>query len=332
MKKELLNYINCPICQGSSFAIKEDENNDGVIKEGKIICLKCNNIYKISKGIIYLFEKISDIALKEKESHEQEIINDKKISNFQDENWVLNYPHVAQMGIDDRSERTGKLISENTELSLKKFITKDNSVILEIGAGKCWVMSMLAKNNYCIALDILTMMPIGLEAGEIYIKNKNIFFERVSADMIKLPFKDQIFDYVIISSSLHHSPDLDKTLSEVKRVLKSNGQFVLLNEPYQGLLGSQERARAEADFKSGLNEKRYTIKNWNKYFSSSGFKIKIFLPENLLSILKTKGWIFKKIALFLSFPLFFKIFVPPFKLIIFQLFDGYFNAVLQKEK
>jgi len=275
---------------------------------------------------------MSEIALKDKASHEQEIADDKARLDFQDDDWILNYPDVIQMGIDARSEKTGKLISENTELSIKKFINKSNSVILEIGAGKCWVMSRLAKHNYCVALDILTRKPIGLEAGEVYMANYRIFFERVVADMIELPFKDQMFDYVIISSTLHHSPDLNKTLAEVKRVLKSSGQVILLNEPYQGLIGGQERTLAQADYERGLHEARYSIKFWHDSFSSGGFMAKIFLPENLVSILKFKSWPFKKLAVLLSRPLFLHIITNLFKPVILYGFDGYFNAILKKRE
>lgn len=332
MRKELLKYINCPVCRNSSFDLEAAQDNGGDIEIGRVVCLKCQSSFKISKGIIYLYEKMSATATREKASHEREIFRDKKILDFQDDNWILKYPHVPRMGIDPRSERTGRLISENTELSLKRFITKNNSTILEIGAGKGWVMSELAGNNYCVALDILTIKPIGLEAGEIYIKHKKIFFERVAADMVELPFKDQIFDYVIISSSLHHSPDLDETLSEIKRVLKFDGQFILLNEPYQGILGGRERTRVNEDRASGLNEKRYTISDWNKYFFQNGFQPKIFLPENLAGILKLRGRVAKKIAWLLSRPLFSNIFARLFKSIILRVWDGYFNASLRKSR
>ena len=45
-----------------------------------------------------------------------------------------------------------------------------------------------------------------------------------------LPFADDSTDLVICRSALHHLPHLDKTLLEIKRILKINGVFVL-SEP-----------------------------------------------------------------------------------------------------
>ena len=46
-------------------------------------------------------------------------------------------------------------------------------------------------------------------------------------DASKPEFPDEHFDTVCISNSLHHLKELDKVLSEMKRVLKPNGQFII---------------------------------------------------------------------------------------------------------
>jgi ubiquinone/menaquinone biosynthesis C-methylase UbiE len=44
-------------------------------------------------------------------------------------------------------------------------------------------------------------------------------------DIQDIPFPDNCFDIVIANYMLYHVPDLEKGLSEVKRVLKSGGKF-----------------------------------------------------------------------------------------------------------
>ncbi|MCD4796453.1 MAG: class I SAM-dependent methyltransferase, partial [Candidatus Cloacimonetes bacterium] len=46
-------------------------------------------------------------------------------------------------------------------------------------------------------------------------------------DAANMSYKDETFDTVCLSNSLHHMPDLDKTLNEMKRVLKKGGNFII---------------------------------------------------------------------------------------------------------
>ena len=63
-------------------------------------------------------------------------------------------------------------------------------------------------------------------------------------DAMKLEFEDESFDTVSISASLHHMPDIKKVLSEMTRVLKRGGRFIVL-EMYRD-------ARTEPEITSGL--------------------------------------------------------------------------------
>ena len=49
----------------------------------------------------------------------------------------------------------------------------------------------------------------------------------INADAVNLPFKDGVFDIVISSNSFDHIPEPEKCISEVHRVLKNNGKFIL---------------------------------------------------------------------------------------------------------
>ncbi|MFA6306896.1 MAG: class I SAM-dependent methyltransferase [Patescibacteria group bacterium] len=331
MRKELLKYINCPVCSGSDLEFVESKTENKTIIDGSLICESCRSIFLISKGILYLYEKLSESAEKEKKANETEVKKDNKISDFKNDSWVLNFPNVKKMGIDLRTERIGRLISENIILSFSKYLNVENKTILEIGAGNCWVTARLAEKNYCIALDILTMPPDGLESGNIFLKNKNIYFERISADMSNLPFKDLVFDFVLISASLHHSPDVGKTLAEIYRVLKSGGKLVVLNEPCQGMIGTKERGQAKADLEDGMNEKRYSIREWKTFFKENKFEYEILLPENISRALKSRSGIYKIILRALNIQTVMKV-INYLRIFVFLLFDSYFNAVLIKKE
>jgi len=331
MKKEILKLIHCPRCQGN-LDLQNDFADHFEITTGNLFCQNCQSSFVINKGIVFLDHDLTVEVEKEREALKTEIAEQQNELAYQNEAWLLSFPNNEQKVIDDRSDKIMNLVSENTLKSLEKFIPSNNLSILEIGSGNCWVINRLAKNNYCIALDMFDLPPKGLESGKVFIKHQTSYFERVIADMIKLPFKDGSFDIVLISSALHHSSDLSSTLKEINRVLKSDGKLILLNEPSTGLIPGAERKQIETDLENGVNENRYTIKEWKKAIKKDGFTIKIHLPENIFGILLYKNGFFKLIGIFLSrIPKsFLNIILYLITTIVLKTFDGFFNAVAIK--
>ena len=64
-----------------------------------------------------------------------------------------------------------------------------------------------------------------LESARKEFKDKPVKFIEMNAE--KLVFEDNAFDTVTTSHSLHHLADIDKVLSEMKRVLRPGGYFIL---------------------------------------------------------------------------------------------------------
>ena len=73
---------------------------------------------------------------------------------------------------------------------------------------------------------------IGIDTDEEEIKKALLRFKDKSIEIKlmkgeKLEFPDKTFDLVNIAYSLHHIQNLNKTLSEMKRVLKEGGYFII---------------------------------------------------------------------------------------------------------
>lgn len=72
---------------------------------------------------------------------------------------------------------------------------------------------------------------IGVDLAEDRLKEAQekpgykIIYNPMNAE--KLAFEDNYFDTVAMRHSMHHLSDIDKVLSEMKRVLKDNGLFIL---------------------------------------------------------------------------------------------------------
>jgi len=122
----------------------------------------------------------------------------------------------------------GSRIDSQQKECVRTFLEKiPNGNILELGSGTGHWSEWISKLGFKVhGIDISEKM---LEKS----KSKNIpncRFDKMS--MSDLQFDDNSIDNIIAVTSLEFSIDLDKTFSEIKRVLKKGGSFIaaVLNE------------------------------------------------------------------------------------------------------
>ena len=108
---------------------------------------------------------------------------------------------------------------------VKHYNIKKESSILELGCGTgiTWKehINLLQDCKEVYFTDLFEGMIE--EARSNIGEHPNIHYEVVNAE--ELPYKDERFDIVIANMMLYHIPNLDKALSEIRRVLKKNGIF-----------------------------------------------------------------------------------------------------------
>ena len=101
--------------------------------------------------------------------------------------------------------------------------------ILDIATGTGDLAISLAKTNAkeIIGLDISDGM---LEVGRQKIKQKKLdnLIEMIIGDSENLPFEDHSFDAITVAFGVRNFETLEKGLSEILRVLKPKGIFVIL--------------------------------------------------------------------------------------------------------
>ena len=109
----------------------------------------------------------------------------------------------------------------------KKLSNRLYKEVLEVGAHNTEHLSYVTHN-----WNSYKMIDLVLPSSEI-LRNlpSGASFEVANVD--NLPFKNQIFDRIVITCVLHHLSDPEKSLQEVKRVLKDGGQVDILlpNDP-----------------------------------------------------------------------------------------------------
>lgn len=117
----------------------------------------------------------------------------------------------------------------NTLLFLKTWADIAPQVtVLDVACGTGEFEQLLLAENptqHIVGVDISSkMLAI---ARQKCLNYSHVFFHQASVS--SLPFTNQMFDIVICASAFHYFDSPETALSEIKRVLKPNGQVVILD-------------------------------------------------------------------------------------------------------
>lgn len=126
---------------------------------------------------------------------------------------------VISFGIDVKwRNKVVKLVGEKNPANILDIAT---------GTGDLAISLTSTSAKEIIGLDISDGM---LEVGRQKITNKNLdgIISMVIGDSEDLPFEDNTFDAITVAFGVRNFENLEKGLSEILRVLKPNGIFVIL--------------------------------------------------------------------------------------------------------
>ena len=110
----------------------------------------------------------------------------------------------------------------NIENELLKIISSNNyKNILEAGCGTGrWIKSLHKSRQNIFGLDFsLDMLRIP--------KADDHELDLVTADAVKIPFKDNLFDLIFCVNAIHHFPDKEKFIRECNRTLLNKGMLAV---------------------------------------------------------------------------------------------------------
>ena len=161
--------------------------------------------------------------------------------------------------------------------------------LLDIGCGNCRNL-LPFKNLRLYGMDLSEEM---IKQAEKFCKRNNLKVSLKMADMRKIPFKDDYFDYCLCMASLHHlnKEDGKKALKEIYNILKKDGQCVIsVWNRYPKFIFRRKEIYIPWRRKNKVYHRYYYLYNY--------FELKKLLLKNNFKIVKS-GKIFDKNITFL---------------------------------
>lgn len=129
------------------------------------------------------------------------------------------YAEIRQKELKNKAKKSHCFVEKPMMSSMLPDLL--NKKILLVGCGTGEEIEILEKVN---AKDVV---GIDISKHSIEIAKKTYpKYTFIEADMHGIPFEDETFDFVYSSLALHYAKDIDNVIKEIKRVLKSEGQFL----------------------------------------------------------------------------------------------------------
>ena len=130
-----------------------------------------------------------------------------------------------------------KKLSKQRSFSIADFILKlmekPDANILDFGSGNMYLAERIAEKLPQTKITGIDVIEDQNFDNNLLVQFPNISFLKYDGE--KIPFDDNTFDYAIASAVMHHTPDPEYFLSELKRVTKKGGSVILVEEMYHNL-------------------------------------------------------------------------------------------------
>lgn len=183
---------------------------------------------------------------------------------------------------------------KDVSLEIEKIIQKIKpGKILDLGCGNCRNLLFFAKEGFdCYGVDFSQNM---LNYGKEFAKKNNFNVKLKKAQLEKIPFKNNNFDYLLSIATLHHlnKENQEDAVKEMYRILRVGGIAIVSvwnKWPFSIII----KQKYEKWHKQGKIYHRYyyffTPSEIKKLFLGNGFEIiSMKKDKNIILIVKKNG-------------------------------------------
>ena len=184
------------------------------------------------------------------------------------------YQGKAQQYLNSQVHATGE---EFTKI-LKEVKPTDHVLDLGCGGGHVsyniasYVQNVIA---YDLSNDMLEIVRHTVQEKQL----KNIKTQQGMAE--QLPFQSASFDVVISRYSAHHWQDIHQAVQEIKRVLKPNGVFILIDTMSSNTPIFNTFLQTIEFIRDPSHVKNYSLPEWSDIAEQAQLEIRNFQMQNL---------------------------------------------------
>lgn len=278
MKAELLQQLRCPKC-GAPFRATTLAEDAREIRAAHLFCAGDRHFFEVRDGIVRLgagfqHELVQkEIDYENSTYHGDPRLTDPAIVAQFPETLPDLWPHTAHFGPDFAA-------------LIDKLDLRPGMWVLDIGTGPCWSCRLLAqKGANVIALDVNDAKFYGLGNADLLFETHDVHFERILESMTHLPLADNCIDRITFNASLHHTPDLKRSLAECARVLKPGGVVAMVNEEFASL---RHRLTPAGDCHDTGSHHEIPYRDFERAARAADFKIKYYVAEHVRAKLGRK--------------------------------------------
>ena len=270
LRLTLLDKLACTTCGRSPLSYKGEPRSDREdICEGELKCNECGDSFPIHEGII-MFNVSRGETLRE--MSQWELFAESEGWLDMNEKYLESLPSAGS-NVLMKNDTMNWVYHEYNFFRMIKSLNIENKSVLDLGTGRCWSSKWMSlMGGEVVAFDAMAHPTVGLGAGAVFIKNHNIYFERVQGDFSLLPFKNGAFDIVFSSGSVHHSVDISRTVSEISRVVKPGGVVAMANEMASAFYRKTEKCEMTG-CQDGINEFAYRMTRLLTLFRKNKLKL-----------------------------------------------------------
>lgn len=176
--------------------------------------------------------------------HDYERIRQAEGRGSESADFYLGLPYRDASG---RNRRQWRIRARSYDYLVRHLLAETgHGLILDLGAGNCWMSLRLALAGYrpC-AVDLLTNDLDGLGAARHYRTRLPRLFPRFQAEIDRLPFAAGQFDAAVFNASFHYAEDAVANLRETLRCVRTNGLVIISDTPWYARAESGRQMVAE---------------------------------------------------------------------------------------
>lgn len=203
MRESLLDYIACPVCGGDLEARFESWDGDEGM-EGRLSCSECAAEYPVVRGVPRMNMAMAELenvartfGYEWKSFHEGEFEDDTVFGRSAAEDWSY---FLEGLGVEEPNLA--------------------GQVVLDAGCGSGRLTRQIAEHGAGVVIGV----DMNDAVEHVYRSNRDLDnVHIVQGNILSLPFKRHIFDFVWSNGVIHHTPDASGCHRALSRVVKPGG-------------------------------------------------------------------------------------------------------------